>query len=248
MEEFDYTVQDAKVELATAQKHTAGTSGSGINPDFVTELENGIADAAAKGKAQEEAVKAVGALTEKQNGTLTRALALRTKLQNAAKASYGEENIQVMKEFHVALDLGTAVKAVSTELTYLGGVAEKHQADLLKAGFTAADVAAFKTLSAELDANDTAQELAKKAQINATASRNSSMKALQKSMKKVRNNAKVVFENDDAILLEFEAIPEGHAAKKQAAATTTTTTPTTSTGAETTPAATGTNATSPAAK
>jgi hypothetical protein len=215
MEEFDYTLQDAKVELATAQKHIAGTSGSGINPDFITELENGIADATAKGKAQEDAIKAVGALTVKQNGSLTSALSLRAKLQNAAKAVYGTDDVQIMKEFHVGNDMGIAVKIVSTELTYLGGVAEKRQADLLKAGFTAADVASFAAFSAQLDANDTAQELAKKSQINATAARNASIKALQKSMKKVRNNARVVFGDDDAILLEFEPIPGGvHAAKK----------------------------------
>jgi hypothetical protein len=215
MEEFDYTVQDGKVLLKTGKSHIAGESGSGIDPDYITMLENCIADAVAKGKAQEVAMKAVGALTDKQNRVIANALKLRTKLQNAGKTTYGEENKQKMKELHVGYDPGTAVKTVSTELTYLGGVAVKLQADLLKPGFKPADAAMFATLSAELDANDAEQETAKKAQLVATAERNTSLKEMQKSMKKVRGNAKVIFQGNDNILLEFEPISEGRAAAKK---------------------------------
>jgi hypothetical protein len=215
MEIFDYTVQDAKVLSLTSKSHTAGEPGSGIDPDYIIALDACIADAVFKGKAQEEAIKSVGALTEKQNLVIADALKLRTKLQNAGRTSYGDDNKQKMKELHVGYDVGSAVKTVSTELTYLAGVALRLQADLLKPGFKPADTAMFATLSTQLDANDGEQETAKKAQVNATAARNTSLKALQKTMKVIRGNAKVVFQNNEDILLQFEPISEGRAAAKK---------------------------------
>jgi hypothetical protein len=76
-------------------------------------------------------------------------------------------------------------------------------------------VDAFDTIAADLDNIDGRQENAKKKQKSATQVRDESMDALRKRMKKIRNKAKVIFQNKPAILTEFESISMKRSGKKQ---------------------------------
>jgi hypothetical protein len=185
------------------------------SPDDIQGLTAAIADTTAKNKLQQDAVQTVSDLTDTQNKTMERGLALIRKTQAAAKGAYGEENKQIMKEFHVGSQTITTVKGMMSELKYMKGAAQKRLTDLSGAGFKQSDVDAFDTIGADLDDIDGRQENAKKKQKSATKVRDESMDALRKLMKKIRNKAKVIFEKKPAILVEFEPIPMKHSGKKQ---------------------------------
>jgi endo-alpha-1,4-polygalactosaminidase (GH114 family) len=223
MEELNEVVQDAKSLMTAANNHTASATEEGINPDDIQGLTAAIADTTSKNKLQQDAVQAVSDLTDTQNKTMERALALIRKTQAAAKGVYGEENKQIMKEFHVGSQTITTVKGMMSELKYMKGVAQTRLTDLTGAGFKQTDVDAFDTIGADLDDIDGRQENAKKKQKGATQVRDESMDALRKLMKKIRNKAKVIFQNKPAILTEFEPISIKRSGKKQGPVTSVTT-------------------------
>jgi endo-alpha-1,4-polygalactosaminidase (GH114 family) len=215
MEELNEVVQDAKSLATAANNHAASGREEGINPEDIQSLTAAIADTTAKNKLQQDAVQTVSDMTDAQNKTMERALALIRKTQAAGKGAYGEENKQIMKEFHVGSQTITTVKGMMSELKYIKGVAQKRLTDLTGSGFKQTDVDAFDTIGAELDDIDGRQENAKKKQKGATQVRDESLDALRKLMKKIRNKAKVIFQNKPAILTEFEPIPIKRSGKKQ---------------------------------
>ena len=190
MEELNEVVQDAKSLATAANNHTASATEEGINPDDIQGLTAAIADTTTKNKLQQDAVQAVSDLTDAQKKTMERATALIRKTQAAAKGTYGEENKQIMKEFHIGSQTITTVKSMMSELKYMKGVAQKRLTDLTGAGLKQTDVDAFDTIGADLDDIDGRQENAKKKQKGATQVRDESMDALRKLMKKIRNKAK----------------------------------------------------------
>jgi hypothetical protein len=215
MEALNEIVQDAKSLEATAKSHAASETEEGINLEDTQGLTAAIADTQAKNKAQQDAMQTVSDLTDAQNKTMTRGMALIRKVQSAAKGEYGEENKQVMKEFHIGNQSIMTVKGMMSELKYMKGVAEKRFADLKKAGLKQSDIDNFDTIIAELDDRDSRQENAKKKQKSATQVRDESMDALRKTMKKIRNMAKVIFAEKPETLLEFEPIAIKRSGKKQ---------------------------------
>jgi len=97
-----------------------------------------------------------------------------------------------MKEFNVGGQTITTVKSMMSGLKYMKGVAQKRVTDLAGAGLKQADLDAYDTIIADLDDTDSRQENAKKKQKSATYVRDESMDALRKTMKKIRNKAKVI--------------------------------------------------------
>jgi hypothetical protein len=214
MEQIDATIQKGNVLLAVANKHAAGTSSEGISADAIQGLSGAIDDALAKDTAQKSAVQNVTTLTALQNETLDNGMALIRKEQNAGKTVYGEDNKPVMKELHVGWPAITTVKALTTELAYCKSIAQKRATDLAKAGFKDSDIAAFDTITDALGKNDTEQENAKKLQKKATKVRDDAMIVLKKAIKKVQNNARVVFAGQPNVLIEFEPVAPGHGGTK----------------------------------
>ena len=215
MEQLNEVVQDAKSLAAAAKNHAASAAEEGISTDDIQMLTAAIADTTAKNKLQQDAVQALSSLTDAQRKTMERATALIRKTQAAAKAAYGEENKPVMKEFNVGGQTITTVKGMMSGLKYMKGVAQKRVTDLAGAGLKQADLDAYDTIIADLDDTDSRQENAKKKQKSATYVRDESMDALRKTMKKIRNKAKVIFASQPAILTEFEPIPMARSGKKQ---------------------------------
>jgi hypothetical protein len=215
MEALNEVVQDAKTLEATAKSHAASETEEGISQEDIQGLTAAIADTQAKNKNQQDAMQTVGDLTDAQNKTMSRGQALIRKVQSAAKGVYDEDNKPVMKEFHIGNQAVASVKDMISELKYTKGVAEKHFADLKKAGLKQSDIDNFDSIMAELDDTDSRQENAKKKQKSATQVRDESLNALRKTMKKIRNKAKVIFAEEPETLLEFEPIVIRKSGKKQ---------------------------------
>lgn len=137
---------------------------------------------------------------------MTAALELVRVSQTAARAAYGQNNSTILKEFHVRKEKINTVRAMTTELAYMKGVAIKHQTNLAEDDFTADDIGSFDTLSQNLTIADTEQKNAKKAQATAMVARDKPADTLDKLIKKVRNIAKVKFRKEPDILNEFSLI------------------------------------------
>ena len=215
MEELNEIVQDAKSLLATAKDHAANGTEEGISQEDIQSLTAVITDTQVKNKDQQNAVQAVSDLTDAQNKTMERSRALIRKVQTAARGAYGEDNKQVMKEFHIGSQAISTVKGMMSELKYMSGVAVKRLADLSKSGLKQGDIEMMDQVGTELDDTDSRQENAKKKQKSATQVRDKSMVVLRKTMKRIRNRAKVIFEDQPSVLTEFKSIMIKRSAKKQ---------------------------------
>ncbi len=212
MEKLDATVQEGNVLLGTSTKYAAGASGDGISAEDIQSLTTTIADATTKDTMQKTAMQTVADLTAQQNKGMERGLAHIRKTQNAAKAAFGENDRQRMKEFHVGGNSLTTVKAMVTELSYMKSTAATNKTELAKSGFKDADLTEFDTITQALSDVDVKQENAKKVQKNATTARDEAMNGLRGVMKKIRNTAKVIFAGRKDVLVEFEPIPAGRSA------------------------------------
>ncbi len=214
MEEVDVVIQDANVLLATAKKYAAGASTDGIDADAIQGLSDAHDDLLDKNTKQQKAVKDVNTLTEAQNDSLDSGLTLIRKVQNAGKSVYGESNKPMMKLLDVGGDAPTSVKKMTTKLVYMKDVATDKLADLKKGGVKDSDLPQFDTIAAALAENDATQEKAKKAQKAATLVRDEALDALKKAVRKVRNNAKSVFADNQSVLIEFEPVAAGRGSAK----------------------------------
>ena len=215
MEQLNEVVQNAKTLEATAKSHAPNGTEDGIAREDTQILTEAIADTQAKNKDQQNAMQAVSNLTDAQNKTLERGQALIRKVQTAAKGAYGAENKLMMKEFHVGSLASATVKGMMSELKYMNGVAVKRFADLSKSGLKQSDIDKMDQVGSELDDTDARQENAKKKQKSATQVRDESLETLRKTMKRIRNKAKVIFADNPSVLLEFESITMKRSAKKQ---------------------------------
>ena len=202
----DDVIQESNSLSGIMDKYSAPLVEAGFLEADQNAFKLAIADVLAKDTAQKNAMELVRQKTVAQNDTMDNALELIRTSQNAGRAAYGEDDKTVLKEFHVGKEKINTVKVMMTELAYMKGVAIKHQTDLAKNGFTADDIASFDTLSQSLATADMEQENAKKAQATATDVRDKAADALQKSIRKIRNVAKVKFRKDDDVLNEFSSV------------------------------------------
>jgi hypothetical protein len=205
MDLLNAAVQDANVLFKAAGKYLASDGADGLDPDLVAGLETALKEALALDTAQRNALRAVGALTAAQDKAMAKALALIRKARTAAKARYGGDKTS-LKDFRVGEERALTVKGMITDLAYFKSVASKRLGDLSKFGFRAADLAAFDAVAAELERTDTEQELAKKAQKNATAARNDAYHALVLAARQLRLSAKAVFADRSDVLRELSPI------------------------------------------
>jgi hypothetical protein len=205
MVELNAAVQDAKTLLAAAQKHCGGSGADGIDGALTGTL--AIALVTAGDNAQRNAIRTVSRLTAEQDSMMDMALAFFRKAQNAAKGCYGEDDKQMMKEFRVGKLAAQTVKAMSADLAYMKAAVAAHKAELAKYGLKDSDLTALGNVAADLEKKDAEQELAKKAQKNAT-------RALKQTMQKIRNTAKSVFAGNKQVLTEFEPIAKGRSGSR----------------------------------
>jgi len=173
-------------------------------------------DASAKDTEQKQAVGKAIAKTNLVNGSMSKGHDLIRKVQNAAKGTYAEDDNAKMKEFHIGgksrID---TEKAMLSELKYMKTVAIGNKSDLAANGVDNDDITAFDGIIAELTSNLADQKNAQKVQKAATAARNVSIKALQKSMNKIQKSAKAIFAKQPSVLTEFESIHDGrHGTRK----------------------------------
>lgn len=212
---IDVIIQEANALLGLIVKYFTQLVEAGFGETEKNGFELAIADLLAKDTAQKNALENVRQKTEAQNDAMVAALEHFRASQNAAKAAFGEDNKTKMKEFHVGNVKINTVKGMITELAYMKTVAVKYQTELTKNGFAADDIAEFDTLSQNLTNADKEQEIAKKAQVTATAGRDKSADALDKLIKKVRNIVKVKFRKEPEILNEFSSITRKAASAKE---------------------------------
>ena len=202
----DETIQEANSLSGVMDKYASPLDDAGFGEPERNGFKLAIADLLAKDTAQKNSIEIVRQKTEAQNKAMTDALELIRTTQNAARAAYGETDKTVMKEFHVGKERINSVKVMTTELSYMKGVAINNQTDLAKNGFSADDIASFDTLATNLATADMEQENAKKGQASFTSSRDKAWDVLDKLIKKVRNIAKVKFRKDADILNEFSSV------------------------------------------
>jgi hypothetical protein len=162
----------------------------------------------------------VNRYTDAQDRAEARAHTLIAKERDAARGRFGRQDEQMMREFAVGKPRPTSVKELATLLAYMKKAAEKYAGDLAKNGFKGADLSALTAVASELETADVSQELAKKAQKNATQARNDAVCVLRQTMQKVRSTAKSVFAGRRDVLTEFESTVRAKAsrAKEPAAA------------------------------
>jgi hypothetical protein len=214
-EEVNDVIQKGNVLLGIAQKYASPPAEIGIAADLVAELKTEIETCKQNNSLQQSAVRTVDSLTNIQNIALEKAFTLIRKVQNGAKAEFGEDDKVRMREFHVGNRVPYTVKGIKAELEYLKTPVQAHLAELAKHGITDATVTLLGTCSDDLTKADVDQEDGKKLQKNATKARDASADALKKLMRKVRSSAKSVFEDKPEILTEFEPIPAGRGAKAE---------------------------------
>ena len=202
----DETIQEANSLSGVMDKYASPLDEAGFGEPERNGFKLAIADLLAKDTAQKNSIEIVRQKTEAQNKAMSDALELIRTTQNAARAAYGESDKTVMKEFHVGKEKMNTLKVMTTELSYMKGVAINNQTDLAKNGFSADDIASFDTMATNLATADMEQENAKKAQASFTSSRDKACDVLDKLIKKVRNIAKVKFRKDADILNEFSSV------------------------------------------
>jgi hypothetical protein len=214
MEELNTTVQKAQVISDTAKKHLKTADVNGITDSASQELAGSIADTTAKDVAQQKAIQHSQDMTAAQNTAMADASALIGRTQNAAKASYGEDNAQKMRRYHTGRGTIKTVKNMVSELGYTQSVATEDAADLIENGLTQADIDSFPAVTAAVIKTDTDQQEALKAQVKATDARNKSEQKLKRSMRRVINQAKSAFKKQPDVLAEFVPPPKPRAKRK----------------------------------
>jgi len=208
-EAVNFVLEKANALLTVCLKYLAGPDKPGISSDDVQSLQSGIDNLTQKNTDQEKAVEAEGKQTDLVNQTVDRGHAIIMKTRNAGQAHYGKKNTVRNKEFHVGKEIKT-VKGMNDELKYMKSVATDNKDDLAKHGFTSADIDEFDAVSQDLKTNSGNQKNAQTVQKAATADRNASMKNLQSVMFSIQKTAKVVFEKQPSVLVEFGSIHDSH--------------------------------------
>lgn len=214
LEILNFLLLKAKALVVVCLKYAASDGKEGISAGDAQALQAAITDAGAKNTAQEKAVSNEEKLTDLRDQTMGKAHDLLRKTLDAAQSEYGKDNKVRNKEFHVGGPKLNAVKTMGTELKYMKSVATDNLADLKKHGFKDSDITSFDTISTDLDTNSANQKDARKVQKAATADRDAAVKNLRKAINQVQKAAKVVFQNQPSVLIEFESISDGHGGGK----------------------------------
>ncbi len=214
MEQMDEILQQGIITLTAARKHAASDGTDGIADGQIKTLEGQLGEAGLKNNEQQAAVQKAAGLTQQQNEKMADSTAAIKRIREAAKGEYGEENKALMKEFHVGDAVTHSVKKLTTELTYLQGVAQTHNVDLAKHGIRDVEIQGLGALASSLSGIDAEEEIAKKQQKAKTSERDAAMKALRRTIARVRHSAKSIFADDPTVLAEFELIGRAKGAKQ----------------------------------
>ena len=201
-------LQNAGALEGAVEKHKAKMVESGFEETVLADLTAARDDLVDKGTKQDKAVELVLELTTTQNTVVESKRTLIAQVKTAARSAYGKKP-DVLKLFHIGIDVPESEKKICSECDYLFTLVNERKSDFLKNAFTQVLIDSLMNGRKDVEDADLAQENAKKAQKAATIIRNQSLSALNEIMFKIRNFAKTCFAGQPEILVEFEPISVG---------------------------------------
>ncbi len=181
---------------------------NGFDEQMQQQLKDARQDLVNKASGQDKAVARVSELTTLQDTTVESKRLLCKQVKTAAKSAYGKDPEQ-LKLFRVGEDVPKSSKRVCSLCDVQYKLVDERKAVFLKNGFTQVMIDGLGSGRADIEAVDTEQENAKKAQKAATILRNQAYKVLDNIIFKIRNFAKTCFAGKPEILVEFEPIAGG---------------------------------------
>jgi hypothetical protein len=203
-----FVLEDAKALQAVMLVYQADMITKGFKPIRFQSFDDMIKAAVSKTSTQQAAHETISQNTGTQDSAIKDALAMVTKIQNAARSAFGKDK-RKLKEFGIGGKKSKSVGKVGQTLDYLAGACTKYHDELIENGLTPDDFAAITTTYANLVTANTVQEHSKKLGNIATQTRDESVAALQEEMFKIRSFAKSAFAGNKAILEEFKPIKRG---------------------------------------
>ncbi|MBN1363987.1 MAG: hypothetical protein JW976_04190 [Syntrophaceae bacterium] len=201
----DKTVQDANVLLNVVDKYQTQLGEFGVSPDEIASVREQVEALLTADALQKEATNVIRTRTSGQSAKIRESINLIRNIRTAAKAVYGR-NAEVLKEFHIGIDIPRIVSKLITELNYMNEVATRQSAELATRGIKDSDLAQMTALAAELTAIDAGQETAKRERVTATADRKTALQSLRDSLFRLRQTAELCFRNSPEILKEFKRL------------------------------------------
>jgi hypothetical protein len=216
MQKLNMEVQEAKALLKTALRYGQDKSPDGLPQSVVQSLSAAIDAAVSADVAHQNATRDAERATSLQDQLMEKAFGLVRKLRAAAKACFGDDDTQAMRDFHVGKILNS-VKNMVAELAYLKTAVTKCDGSL--SGFGVKDIAALDTTAAELSDADQTQENAVNLRKAARDRRDKALSALLASVRRVQNAARSLFGDNKSIMTEFGLIAKARAARKPKPAT-----------------------------
>ncbi len=204
----NYHLQDGSTLDETTTRNITLMTEKDFEIENQTLLQNCIADATAKETAQKKAASDLSDKTAEQNTAISETQELIKKIRGAVITGY-DSDVRTQKLFNIGKRLPYTLNGLRSESEYLSTVVPGKEPVLLKSGLVQADITALTNAPARLVKADKAQEDAKKIGISATLTRDESIKKLKAIKKKIRNFVKTAFQGNEAILVQFEPIPEG---------------------------------------
>ncbi len=204
----DDVVQDSKALRATVETHKEELAAKGYGESKVKNLDNSIDNLLKKDAAQKTAQTDLLQRTSGQDTAMNAAFKMITKIQNAAKAAYGRDQVK-LKLFKVGDEKPKTVGKMLTTLEYFTGIIGKYSTDLISNGLLQDDISNLSTIYANVVAADAAQENAKKLRNASTETRDAAAEDLKQELFKLRKFAQAAFDGNKALLEEFKPIKRG---------------------------------------
>ncbi len=199
------TLQDANVLKAVVQKYQSQLLDGGFPQEEIDHFNELIEEVSGKGTTATQFKETKKEKTSAQNKALAKGLKALQNVKDSAKSAF-VKNKERQAEFHVGVKQPTTVSALLIELKYIRQIAGNYKDDMKKRGITDAYLTKFDAIVTGLSDADVTQEQFKKEQKTATRSREEALLELQELMEGIRVTACVIFEENEAVLLEFGAI------------------------------------------
>ncbi len=207
----DYTLEDAAALLSSVETNRAALTEKGMTAAKEAAITGAYETAKQKNNYQLKAIKLVNEKTIEQNNAFDELLAFIVKIQNAAKAAFGEDKA-LLKKFRVGDVQPRTVKSILTWGEYFQGLLLEHGDELTGNGLLAEDIPAFSASYQKLSGADSTQESGKNSQAAATTARDAAVKNLSAEIKKFRNFIKAAYAGNKEMQQKFSPIAKGRGA------------------------------------
>ncbi len=198
-------VQDANVLLNVIQKYAAQLAEFGVTPEEINDMQALVPVLIDADAAHKELGNKLREKTGAQNTLIKSAGEAIRKIRNAANVVYLNDP-QILKDFHIGINIPHSVAGLVTELNYIHEVANRRLTELATRGIKEADLTALTEVSPQLQAIDSEQETIKREKVAAMAAHDVALKALRRSAAKFRKIAKLCFSGSPEILNEFKKL------------------------------------------